>query len=195
MMIKVRGKIMAESKKKTLKSALKSALKSTLKGKASSKKTVAKKTQKSAKSAKAAEGKKKKPSPPKKASSAGKKAKTPPSSGKKAAIVKTKESSSSPSTQEPLAQAAAVPDKPVKISKKAQKLLEENERRWTTFQTQNQEVKAALYKVSGNYQEQTPLQHKSFGWGYILSVKNNRMEVIFKDSIRNLASNNLGVMK
>ena len=81
-----------------------------------------------------------------------------------------------------------------RVSKKHQKLMEEHEKRWQSLKLKNTE-KPKLYKISGVYQEKTPIEHKKFGLGFILSIKNRRLEVIFKDSVKHLVSDNLGVVK
>ena len=82
-----------------------------------------------------------------------------------------------------------------KLSAKSQKLLKENERKWQALQNKYQSITAVNYKISGVYKVKTPIMHKKFGWGYILSVRNDRLEVIFKESVKFLVSNNLGVIR
>ena len=39
------------------------------------------------------------------------------------------------------------------------------------------------------FEEKTAILHKVLGWGYILSNRNDRLEVLFKDGIKYLISN------
>lgn len=48
---------------------------------------------------------------------------------------------------------------------------------------------ALEYKISGVFEAKTPLQHKLFGWGFILTNEFDRLEVLFKDGRRMLISN------
>ena len=106
-------------------------------------------------------------------------------------------------SQKPVSAQKTLKKKPVKkrvvkekkLSAKSQKLLKENERKWQALQNKHQEVSALNYKISGVYKVKTPIMHKKFGWGYILSVRNDRLEVIFKESVKFLVSNNLGVIR
>ena len=84
-------------------------------------------------------------------------------------------------------------EKVKKLSKKDQKLMAENERRWKAYQNKNKDISPVPYKISGVYQDKTPIMHKKFGWGYILSIRNDRLEVMFKETVKFLVSNNLGV--
>ena len=74
-------------------------------------------------------------------------------------------------------------------------MLKENERKWQALQNKHQSVTALNYKISGVYKMKTPIMHKKFGWGYILSVRNDRLEVIFRENVKFLVSNNLGVIR
>ena len=83
----------------------------------------------------------------------------------------------------------------VKKLSKSQKLLKESERKWQALHNKHQNSSAPTYKISGVYQAKTSIMHRKFGWGYILSVKNDRLEVIFKEDVKFLVSNNLGVIR
>ena len=50
-------------------------------------------------------------------------------------------------------------------------------------------MKPSSFNISHCFQAKTPLSHSVFGWGWIINNKNDRLEVIFKDKIRILLSN------
>jgi hypothetical protein len=61
--------------------------------------------------------------------------------------------------------------------------------KWTLLQRKAQEQDAKPYHMRQVYEAKTAILHKLLGWGYILSNKNDRLEVLFKDGIRFLISN------
>ncbi len=87
------------------------------------------------------------------------------------------------------------PKKPPKKTR-AQKLEElgidksnQLAQKWSGYYRKTQEVEAKPYTMREAYEAKTPILHKLLGWGYILSNKNDRLEVLFKDGIRFLISN------
>ncbi len=62
-------------------------------------------------------------------------------------------------------------------------------KKWASLYKKSEESKTPTYNMRGVFEEKTPIQHKVLGWGYILSNKNDRLEVLFKDGIRFLISN------
>jgi hypothetical protein len=48
---------------------------------------------------------------------------------------------------------------------------------------------AIPYNMTMQYEAKTAIEHKTLGWGFILSNVNDRLEVLFKDGIRFLISN------
>jgi len=75
-----------------------------------------------------------------------------------------------------------------KKSKKYEAATEE-EARWLELKDKYKSTKAAPYKMSEAYAEKTPIDHKVLGWGFILSVMNDRLEVLFQSGIKQLISN------
>ena len=61
--------------------------------------------------------------------------------------------------------------------------------RWGELFNKAKKVKAESYSLRGSYVPDSPILHKQLGWGYILSKKNDRLEVLFQDGIKYLISN------
>ncbi len=67
--------------------------------------------------------------------------------------------------------------------------LSETEKTWLSLYEKHKTEPLADYKMSGIYEPNTCLVHKVMGWGYILNVQNDRLEVAFKDGVKFLISN------
>lgn len=90
------------------------------------------------------------------------------------------------------APAEAVAETPKKKEKKAKvdkSGLSEDQAKWLELHEKYQTLKAPTYSISGQFEARTPLQHKIFGWGFILSNEYDRLEVLFEDGKRMLISN------
>ena len=75
--------------------------------------------------------------------------------------------------------------KKVKMMAQAAKL----EIKWQQLYKKNAHIQPNAYSMSEtSYEEKTPLYHKSYGWGFILKIKNNRLEVLFEEGIKSLIS-------
>lgn len=61
--------------------------------------------------------------------------------------------------------------------------------KWSSLFKKSQDLVAKPYNMKQSYEAKTPIMHKVLGWGYILTNKNDRLEVLFKDGIRFLISN------
>jgi hypothetical protein len=61
--------------------------------------------------------------------------------------------------------------------------------KWSDLHERYKSVKAVPYSISAQFEAKTPIQHKIFGWGYILSNEYDRLEVLFEDGKRMLISN------
>lgn len=83
---------------------------------------------------------------------------------------------------------SAAEEVPSKRAKKYEGATEE-ESRWLELQDKHRNIKALPYKMSGSYLEKTPIEHKVLGWGFVLSVINDRLEVLFRSGIKHLISN------
>lgn len=77
-------------------------------------------------------------------------------------------------------------EKKVKIDKTG---LSEDQVKWHEMHEKYKGVKAPMYTISAQFEAKTPIQHKIFGWGYVLSNEYDRLEVIFEDGKRMLISN------
>lgn len=88
-------------------------------------------------------------------------------------------------------EAQVVPEAPKKEKKvKLDKTgLSEDQVKWHEMHEKYKGVKAPLYTISAQFEAKTPIQHKIFGWGYVLSNEYDRLEVIFEDGKRMLISN------
>ena len=73
-----------------------------------------------------------------------------------------------------------------KMEEKALEGLSQAARRWQLLFEKSKGIRAQVYEMSADYKADTPIQHKVLGWGYILSKKDNRIEVLFKEGIKTL---------
>lgn len=71
----------------------------------------------------------------------------------------------------------------------ADKLASEDAKKWLDFKEKFGSEKAATYSMSSVYEANKPLQHKVLGWGFIQSVQNDRLEVLFESGPKMLISN------
>jgi len=93
----------------------------------------------------------------------------------------------------------AVVEKPKKEKKPSAKALKaaalqtaaahESNKKWNELKEKFGQDKAITYSMSAVFEANTPIQHKSFGWGYIIANENNRLEVLFESGPRHLISN------
>ncbi len=101
---------------------------------------------------------------------------------------------------EEVSEVAPVPEKAVKAPKvkperisAAQKKLDraaaESNAHWTDLHQKHSSEKPQVYDMRGQFEAHKPLQHKVLGWGWVMSVENDRLEVIFEDGKRMLISN------
>ena len=79
--------------------------------------------------------------------------------------------------------------KATKTSKKEDKKQKEHEKKWEGLHKKAEGVKAPLFRISHSFSAKAPLKHPVFGWGWVVSNNNNRLQVMFKDKIRMLLSN------
>lgn len=158
-------------------------------------KKAAKKVEKKAPKAKAAPVAKK--APEKKAV-----AKAPAKAEKKAPEKKAPEKKEAAVSAPTVMSAAPVkPAKPAKVPKPPKKTklereaeataraVTEGEIKWAEYHDKYSQMKALPYSMSQAFEEKTPIMHKVLGWGFILSILNDRLEVIFKSGTKTLISN------
>jgi hypothetical protein len=81
------------------------------------------------------------------------------------------------------------PKKKEKKAKVDKSGLSEDQAKWHELHEKYQTLKAPSYSISGQFEAKTPIQHKIFGWGFILSNEYDRLEVLFEDGKRMLISN------
>lgn len=61
--------------------------------------------------------------------------------------------------------------------------------RWGELFNKSKKMKPPSYSLKSSYDPESPIEHPKLGWGYILSKKNDRLEVLFQDGIKYLISN------
>lgn len=71
----------------------------------------------------------------------------------------------------------------------AEKAIADENKKWADLKDKHASEKAAPYSMSSVYESNKPLQHKVLGWGYIVSVQNDRLEVLFETGTKLLISN------
>lgn len=71
----------------------------------------------------------------------------------------------------------------------ADKIISEDLKKWSDFKEKYGSMKALPYSMSSTYEAHQALQHKVLGWGFILSVQNDRLEVLFESGPKMLISN------
>ncbi len=119
---------------------------------------------------------------------------------KKAAVAKketprkeaAKETVVEAAVEKPKKEKAPKPPKPPKITKAqaaADKLASEDNKKWHDLKDKYGSEKAANYSMSAVFEANTPVQHKVLGWGFIQSVQNDRLEVLFETGPKMLISN------
>ncbi len=92
----------------------------------------------------------------------------------------------------PVEEAAPAPkmSKKEKAAKAASdKLQSEDLKRWSDYKDKYGSEKAAPYNMSATFEANKPIQHKVLGWGFILSIQNDRLEVLFESGPKMLISN------
>jgi primosomal protein N' len=65
-------------------------------------------------------------------------------------------------------------------------------KKWIELKGKHGSEKAAAYSMRSVYEPNTPLQHKTFGWGYVVNVENDRLDVLFETGSKILISNYKG---
>lgn len=61
--------------------------------------------------------------------------------------------------------------------------------KWLELKEKHSKDKAVGYAMSGTFEAHQPIQHKTLGWGLILSNNNDRLEVLFEGGVKILISN------
>ena len=76
-----------------------------------------------------------------------------------------------------------------KVEKKEVKRQKEHEKKWENLHKKAHDIKAIPFHISKPFPAKIPIRHPVFGWGWIISSKNHRLQVMFKDKTRMLLSN------
>lgn len=71
----------------------------------------------------------------------------------------------------------------------AEKAIADENKKWADYKEKYGSEKATNYSMSGVFEPHQPLQHKVLGWGYIVSIQNDRLEVLFEQGTKMLISN------
>ncbi len=71
----------------------------------------------------------------------------------------------------------------------SEKSLGELQKKWSEYHDKFGAQKAPLYDMSKTFEAAAPLQHKVLGWGFVVSVQNDRLEVLFESGSKTLISN------
>jgi len=61
--------------------------------------------------------------------------------------------------------------------------------KWLQLYKKYGNLEAAEYDMTRQFEERKPIQHPRLGWGFILSIVNDRLEVLFQEGIKTLISN------
>lgn len=107
----------------------------------------------------------------------------PPKEVKEPKVIKEKEPKAPKPPKEP---------KPPRITKAQaaiDKTAAEDSKKWIDLKAKYGQEKAPAYSMSAAFEANQPIQHKVLGWGYILSVQNDRLEVLFEQGPKILISN------
>lgn len=71
----------------------------------------------------------------------------------------------------------------------AEKDQQEIARKWKILNDKTGDIKGQAYKIESTYSVEDIIDHKQFGRGYIIDVKNSRLHVLFQNSLKFLISN------
>ncbi len=67
--------------------------------------------------------------------------------------------------------------------------LDQLTKKWGLLQQRAKKLEVRDYNMRMEFEELTPIRHKTMGWGFILRNINDRLEVLFEDGIKYLISN------
>lgn len=67
--------------------------------------------------------------------------------------------------------------------------MSEDQLRWYELFRKHRSEPSQTYEISKSFEARKPLDHKLFGWGYILTNEYDRLEVLFKEGKKILISN------
>jgi len=61
--------------------------------------------------------------------------------------------------------------------------------KWLQFYKKYGNIEAVNYDMTRQFEEKKPIQHPKLGWGFIIAIVNDRLEVLFQEGIKTLISN------
>jgi hypothetical protein len=100
-----------------------------------------------------------------------------------------------PAAEKPAKAAKVKAEKAPKVKKpRAKPVLDvsagsDHHNKWLELKEKHSKDKATPYAMSATFEAHQPIQHKSLGWGLILSNNNDRLEVLFETGVKILISN------
>lgn len=65
----------------------------------------------------------------------------------------------------------------------------DDSKKWIELKNKVGGVKAPMYSMTEQFEAQTGINHKTLGWGFVISNNNDRLEVLFETGIKTLISN------
>jgi hypothetical protein len=104
---------------------------------------------------------------------------------KKAATTKTVKKKESSETKK----APKMSAKAKKQAEAAATALEEANQKWLELKEKFSSEKAVKYSMEKRFETNKPIEHPVLGWGFVMNIINDRLEVLFKDGVRVLISN------
>lgn len=75
------------------------------------------------------------------------------------------------------------------LKKKGESGLDENDSQWVKLLKKNKNKQAIPYKLSNIYKKDAIIEHQNMGVGFVLSIENDRLTVLFSAGIKTLISN------
>ena len=75
------------------------------------------------------------------------------------------------------------------IEKKEEKQKKDHQKAWENLYKKAKDIRPVPFRMSNSFSAKTAIKHPIFGWGWIVSNKNDRLHVMFKDKNRMLLSN------
>lgn len=67
--------------------------------------------------------------------------------------------------------------------------LSSNNTKWLQLYKKYGNLEAVNYDMTKAFEEKKPIQHPKLGWGFIVTIQNDRLEVLFQEGTKTLISN------
>lgn len=110
-------------------------------------------------------------------------------SKKEAAPQEKGDKTSTRKTVAELVESAKAPEKKERRIRLDKTGLSEDQIKWHEMKEKYRNEKPQNYSISGTFEAKKPIEHKTFGWGYVMSNEYDRLDVLFADGRRVLISN------